>query len=382
MEIKSAAVIGTGFIGTVHVEAIRRVGVNVKGVLSGSSESTFAAVKKLGLSNAYGSLQEICEDPEITVVHVTSPNALHYPQVVALINANKHVVCEKPLALTVLQASELLALAREKEIVHALCFNTRFYPMVHQAKDYVQQGEIGSIRYVNGRYHQDWLLLDTDWNWRLESEKAGDLRAVADIGSHLIDQITFVTGLEIEEVMADLHTLVKKRQRPKLSVQTFQAAGSGEREEITMSSDDAAGVLIRFSNGARGTISISQVSAGEKNRLAWEIDGSTSALSFDAQEPELLRIGHRNRANESLFKDPSLLSESAAPLAFYPGGHVEGFGETFRSLFERVYADIRGDKREGFYPNFVDGVVSLRTTNAIAQSSLNQRWTRVDMEKI
>jgi predicted dehydrogenase len=382
MEIKSAAVIGTGFIGTVHIEAIRRVGVNVKGVLSGSSESTLSAVKKLGLSNAYGSLQEICEDPEITVVHVTSPNALHYSQVVALINANKHVVCEKPLALTVLQASELLALARERKIVHALCFNTRFYPMVHQAKDYVKQGKIGTIRYVNGRYHQDWLLLDSDWNWRLESEKAGDLRAVADIGSHLIDQITFVTGLKIDEVMADLHTLVKKRQRPKLPVQTFQAVGNSAREEITMSSDDAAGVLIRFTNGARGTISISQVSAGEKNRLAWEIDGSTSALSFDAQEPELLRIGHRNRANESLLKDPTHLSERAAPLAFYPAGHVEGFGETFRNLFERVYADIRGDKREGFYPTFVDGVISLRTTNAIAQSSLHQKWTRVDMEKI
>jgi predicted dehydrogenase len=382
MEINSAAVIGTGFIGTVHVEAIRRAGVKVKGVLSSSPESTSAAVAKLGVSQGYGSVEDICNDPDITVVHVTSPNALHVEHVEALIAANKHVVCEKPLALTAAEGRHLLALARKAEVVHALCFNTRFYPMVHEAKNYLQQGLIGEVRYINARYHQDWLLLESDWNWRLESEKAGDLRAVADIGSHLIDQIGFVTGLEVDSVMADLHTLVKTRYRPKGPVQTFTIDTSSEREQVSMRSDDAAGVLLRFTNGARATISISQVSAGEKNTLTWKIGGSTAALSFNSQMPEILNIGHRGQANEVLHKDPAALSKSAAPLAFYPGGHVEGFGETFRGLFERVYADIRGEKFEGTYPTFVDGVRSLQITAAIALSSKNENWTEVTKEKI
>ena len=378
MKIDSVAVIGTGFIGTVHVEAIRRTGKHVKGVLSSSAQSSQRAATKLNVATAYSSMEEICGDDEITVVHVTSPNALHAPHVEKLITAGKHVICEKPLALSASEGQRLLEIANHANVVHATCFNTRFYPMVHEAKSKVSGGAIGTPRYIRGHYHQDWLTLDTDWNWRLDPSEAGDLRAVADIGSHLIDQIGFVSGLEVESVMADLHTLVKIRNRPIGPVQTFTTDNSSIREKIEMNSDDAAGILLRFTNGARGTLSISQVSAGRKNSLTWEISGSSSAIAFESDNPEALWIGHRGSANEVLLKDPGLLSQLAAPTAFYPGGHVEGFGETFRGLFESIYSDIENDNRSGLYPTFESGVKSLQITDAIAQSSKNNRWTKIE----
>ena len=195
MKISSAAVIGTGFIGTVHVESIRRTGVEVKGVLSGSAESTKRGAENLSVKTQYQSVAEIAADKDVTVVHVTSPNALHYPQVKELMTAGKHVICEKPLALSAKEGIELVQLAEKTGLVNATCFNTRFYPMVHEARSLVKSDLIGTPRYVKGHYHQDWLTLDTDWNWRLEAEQAGELRAVADIGSHLIDQIGF--GMDI-----------------------------------------------------------------------------------------------------------------------------------------------------------------------------------------
>jgi predicted dehydrogenase len=378
MNIQTAAVIGTGFIGTVHIEAIRRMGVPVKGALAGSPASTESAKSKLNLAHAYKDVAEIAADKDVTVVHVTSPNALHFDQVTTLLNAGKHVICEKPLALTASEGESLLKLAESKNLVHALCFNTRFYPMVHEARSLVNNGKIGSPTYVNGSYHQDWLLLDTDWNWRLVGEKAGELRAIADIGSHLIDQISFVSGLEVESVLADLHTIVKERKKPTGPVQTFTVDTTAKRETVTMSSDDAAGVLIRYKNGARGTLSISQVSAGRKNNLSWEISGTQSALAYDSVEPEKLWIGHRGTTNEISLKDPTTISSDAAKNAFYPGGHIEGFGETFRAFFERVYADIESSNRKFDYPNFKDGVISLRVTDAIAKSSKTQSWVKVE----
>ena len=374
----TAAVIGTGFIGTVHIEAIRRMGIPVKGVLAGSDSSTGVAQQSLKVPHAYKNLSEISTDSDVTIVHVTSPNALHFTQVSELLRAGKHVICEKPLALTANEGKELLSLAQSRNLVHALCFNTRFYPMVHEARALVQSGAIGIPRYVNGSYHQDWLLLNTDWNWRLEEDKAGGLRAIADIGSHLIDQISFVSGLEVESVLADLHTIVPERKKPTGPVQTFTVDTSSRRENVQMKSDDAAGVLVRYKNGARGTLSISQVSAGRKNNLGWEVSGTTSALAYDSTEPEKLWMGHRGKPNEISLKDPTSISADAAKNAFYPGGHIEGFGETFRALFERVYSDISRNERKVDYPNFEDGVTSLKITEAIAKSSKTQSWVKVD----
>ena len=374
---RASAVIGSGFIGTVHMEAIRRMGCDVKGVLASNSESTARGTQKLKLRHAYSNIEEICADPDIDVVHVTSPNALHFPQVMALLQAKKHVMCEKPLALTASEGEKMLEVAKNMSVKHAVTFNTRFYPMVHEAHARVANGSIGEVRYVKGDYHQDWLLFETDWNWRLIPDEAGKLRAVADIGSHLIDQLSFITNLEVESVFADLHTFIKMRKSPKGPVQTFTQDKSAERVDVPMSSDDAAGILLRYRNGARATLSISQVSAGRKNGPTWEISGSTSALAFDAMNPDALWIGHRGEPNNILYKDPALLSSDAARITFYPGGHIEGFGETFRGLFETFYSDIENGNMAGKYPTFSDGVRSLRVTDAISESSEKESWVSV-----
>ena len=223
--------------------------------------------------------------------------------------------------------------------------------------------------------------MDTDWNWRLVPSEAGGLRAVADIGSHWLDLARFISGTDITEVMADLHTLVRVRRHPAGPVETFATTTEGEElVEEEMSSDDAAGILLRFANGARGMVAVSQVSAGRKNSVSIEVDGSDSALSWFSENPDQLWIGHRGRANEILQRDPSLAAPEAARVIGYPGGHVEGYPDTFRALFAEVYADVArgGPSPDPRYPTFADGHDALLVTEAVARSSREQRWVPVE----
>ncbi len=379
-EIK-AGVIGVGFIGVAHVEALRRLGVDVVGVVGSTPERAQAKADATNLPKVYDSVEALAADPEIDVIHVASPNHAHADQVRAVLDGGKHVVCEKPLALTSEDTADLVARAAASGLVNAVCFNIRFYPNCHQAMAMVAAGEIGTPRLVTGSYLQDWLLLETDWNWRLESEKAGALRAVADIGSHWLDLARFITGANVTEVMAELHTLVPIRRHPAGPVETFAAvAEDAELVEEAMSSDDAAGILLRFDNGARGVVTISQVSAGRKNSVSIEVDGSESALSWFSENPDHLWVGHRGRANEILQRDPSLASPEAARVIGYPGGHVEGYPDTFRALFAEVYADVArgGPSASPTYPTFADGHDALVVTEAVARSSQEQRWVQVE----
>jgi predicted dehydrogenase len=375
----NVGIVGTGFMGVAHTEALRRLGIPIKGIVGSTPERARAKAAEANLPDVYDSLEALLADPEIDAVHITSPNQLHYDQVVAVIESAKHVVCEKPLAVSVEQGSDLLKRAVEAKVIHAVCFNQRYYPMVHQAHSMVGDGELGQFRLVSGGYLQDWLLFDTDWNWRLVAEKGGALRAVADIGSHWFDNVEFVTGARIVEVIADLHTFHTQRNHPVGEVETF-AAQSGQVERVTesISSDDAAGVLIRFDNGARGTCTISQVSAGRKNFLNWEFDCADSAISWNTENPEDLWIGHRGQPNQILKRDPSLLHPIAAATAGYPGGHVEGYPDTFRALFANIYAHIlSGGDGPAHYPTFADGLRSLQVCDAIATSSRERRWVTV-----
>lgn len=379
-EIRSG-VVGVGFIGVAHTEALRRLGVDVVGVVGSTPERAIAKAESANLPRVYESVEALVADPAIDVVHIASPNRVHAEQARAALEAGKHVVCEKPLTLRSDEAAELVALAAGSGLVNAVCFNIRFYPLNHQMAAMVKEGEIGSPMFVTGSYHQDWLLRDTDWNWRLEPEEAGDLRAIADIGSHWLDLARFITGRRIVEVMADLHTFVPVRRRPAGPVETFASVGEdAELIEEEMSSDDAAGILLRFEDGTRGTVSISQTSAGRKNAVSIEVDGSDSALSWYSEHPDHLWIGHRGRPNEILQRDPSLISPEAARVAAYPGGHVEGYPDTFRALFSQVYADVAngGPAANPVYPTFADGLDALQVTEAIARSSREQRWVTVE----
>jgi predicted dehydrogenase len=376
-----AGVVGVGFIGVAHVEALRRLGVDVIGVVGSDPGRAARKAATASLPRVYESLETLLADPAVDVVHIATPNHLHAPQVRAVLDAGKHVVCEKPLALTAADAQDLVARADAAGKVHAVCFNLRFYPLCHQARALVRDGAIGQPRFITGHYLQDWLLLDTDWNWRLVPHEAGQLRAVADIGSHWLDLSRFITGKRIVEVMADLHTFVPVRRHPQGPVETFAAtAPTDDLIEERMTSDDGAGALLRFEDGARGTVSISQVSAGRKNSVSIEVDGSESALAWSSEDPDRMWIGHRGRSNEILHRDPSINAPEVRRIIGYPGGHVEGYPDTFRALFSQVYGDIASGApaAEPTYPTFRDGLDALAVTEAIARSSAERRWVAVE----
>lgn len=379
-----AAVIGTGFIGLVHAEAVRRAGGHLAGVLGSAPERAAAPADRLGVP-AYRDMTELL-DSDVDVVHIATPNHLHAEQAAAVLEAGKHVVCEKPLTTNLADARRLRSVAEERGLVNALCFNLRFYPLIHHARSMVAADAIGAPRLVTGSYLQDWLLYETDWNWRVETALAGQTRAVADIGSHWLDATSWVIGEPIEAVYAQLHTFVPTRIKPSGSRETFSAgagAGTGPTgTPVSIDTDDAAQVLLRYAGGARGAMTVSQVSAGRKNSMSFEVDGSTAALSWASQNPDELWIGHRDRPNEVHHRDPVTLSETAAEITFYPGGHVEGFGETFRGLFERVYQDVAtgSPSAEPAYPTFTDGLRALAVEEAIRISAAQDRW--VDVERI
>ncbi len=375
-----AAVIGTGFIGTVHVEALRRIGVTVHGVLGSTPDRGNVRAQALGVPLAYRSLEALLDDDRVRVVHVTSPNDLHVAQARQLLEAGRHVVCEKPLAMTASESGDLVALAARTGLVNATNFNIRYYPLNQHAHDAVAAGEIGEVRLVTGRYFQDWLLLETDWNWRLQPDRGGALRAVGDIGSHWLDLMTFVTGQRIVAVMADLATFIETRREPTGPVETFATDVSTDTVERAIATEDTATILLRFENGARGAVSISQISPGRKNSLQYEIDGSQAALAWDSEQPDQLWIGHRERANEILLKNPALMGPSGRAATVLPAGHVEGFFDTFAAHFRAVYADVvagASSSRPG-YPTFADGHDEMLVGDAIARSAREGRWVDVD----
>ncbi len=375
-----AAVIGTGFIGTVHVEQLRRIGVAVRGVLGSSPERGRRRAEALGVPRAYGSLDELLDDPSVDVVHVASPNHVHVPQARRILEAGRHVVCEKPLALTAAESAELVALAASTGLVNAVNFNIRFYPLNQHARELVASGALGEVRFVTGHYFQDWLLRDTDWNWRLEPDKGGPLRAVGDIGSHWLDLMTFATGQRIAAVMADLATFVPVRQEPKGPVETFATERSGDTVERRMDTEDVASILLRFEQGARGALSVSQVSPGRKNSLQWEIDGSEAAAAWDSETPDHLWLGHRDRPNEMLQRNPALMGPAAQAAAALPAGHVEGFADTFGALFRAIYADVAAGRssERPLYATFADGHDEMLVGDAIADSARLGRWVEID----
>ena len=370
-----AGVVGTGFIGVVHVDALRRLGIKVTGVVGSSPER--AAAKSI--APVYESYEALLDDPKVDVVHLTTPNNLHYPQVKQALAAGKHVVCEKPLALTSEESAELVTLAEASGLVHCTNFNIRFYPMNQEARARIRTGELGAVWAVHGGYLQDWLAQPTDWNWRLEPDKGGSLRAVGDIGSHWIDLTQWIIGQRVVEVLADLATVIPVRRRPKGEVETFASADDMEREDAPMTSEDAAHILLRFDSGARGSVVLSQVATGRKNSLRYEVDGSGGALAWDGERQEELWLGRRDAPNEVLLRNPGLLHAEAARWTHLPVAHAEGFASTFRELYRAVYADVaRGEPSvEPDYPTFRDGHIENVIADAVAVSSHERRWVEV-----
>ena len=318
-----AAIIGTGFIGTVHLGAIRRLGVEICGVLGSSPDRGAQRAKELGVSRAYASLNELLADDRVDVVHVTSPNHAHYAQVKAVLEAGKNVICEKPLAMTAAQSAEMVEIAKASGKVAAVCYNVRFYPLNQHAHQLVTSNELGDVRFVTGHYHQDWLAKATDWNWRLETDEGGALRSVGDIGTHWVDLTTFITGLKPVSVLADLTTFIKERQKPVGPVETFSTV-AGKTETALIQTDDAAMILIRYDNGAKGVMSTSQINVGRKNALVWDIACAEGSAAWHSETPDHLWLGHRDEPNQILQRDFTLMNQAGNAAASLPPGHVEG----------------------------------------------------------
>jgi predicted dehydrogenase len=373
----SAAVVGTGFIGPVHVEGLRRAGVRVAGVLGSTPEKSRQMAQRLDLPRAYASFDELLADAEVQSVHLATPNRLHFEQASRALRAGKHVMCEKPLAMAPTESAELVRLARQSQRAAGVNYNIRYYPLCIEAAQRVRDGAIGDVYHVAGSYVQDWLLLPTDFNWRVLAEEGGELRAVADIGTHWLDLIQFITGQHIESVFSELKTALPIRRRPRGGVETFSGklTTQQETEPVTVNTDDYGCVLLRFAGGARGVLWVSQVTAGRKNCLRFEIAGAKQALAWNSEAPNELWIGHRDRPNESLIRDPALLGPDARRHADYPGGHNEGFPDTFKQCFRAFYDAIAaGDLDRASYPTFAVGHREIVLCDAILRSAREQRW--------
>lgn len=376
-------VIGVGFIGPAHIEGIRRQGLEVIALAASSQENADVAAKKLLVPKAYGHWEYLVNDPDIDVVHIASPNYLHFQQAKAVLDAGKHVICEKPLAISVEESAALVALASEKKLANAVNYNLRFYPLVQESKARIENGELGEKIYIiQGSYLQDWLLFDKDWNWRLDPDLGGELRAIADIGSHWLDLVTFIVGTRVRSVYADLATFLPKRQKPTQDVATFEGKTTQKTayQPVEITTEDYASLLLTFENGARGVVTISQVSSGRKNRLFYEINGSQSSLIWQSESPNELLIGHRDKPNQLLIKDPSLMKEESRWTAAYPGGHAEGYPDTIKQLQTAFYRYVRAGNfdREPDFPTFRDGHNMLLVEEAILKSAKDNRWVDVE----
>jgi predicted dehydrogenase len=383
----TAVVVGTGFIGPVHVEGLRRAGVQVAGIVGSSPDKSLGTATRLGLPRGYASLEDVLADKSVDVVHLTTPNRFHFDQAAAVLRAGKHVLCEKPLAMNSRETAELVRLAKASGRAAGVCYNIRFYPLCLEAAERVRRGELGDLYHVTGSYAQDWLFHPTDFNWRVQAEDGGELRAVADIGTHWLDLVQFITGRNIEAVCADLHTVIPLRQRPRGGVETFSGKinTATETEPVRITTEDYGCLMLRYQGGGRGVVWVSQVTAGRKNCLRFELAGSRESLAWESERPNELWIGHRDQANEWLIRDPALLSASARRHADYPGGHNEGFPDTFKQLFRAFYDYVAaGDYSAGgdlaapaAFPTFADGHREVLLCEAVLRSAREGRWVEI-----
>jgi predicted dehydrogenase len=379
MKTIKTAILGTGFMGRVHLEAVRRVEGVEAAAISARNE---AAAKKLGTAFSIPTIttdyRDVLRDRSIEAVHICTPNAQHLTMAKEAVEAGKHVLCEKPLTTTAAESEELVVLASKKGARNCVCHNLRYYPMVQQMRRLREAGDLGEILVVQGTYSQDWLLYDTDWNWRVDEKAAGPSRCMADIGSHFFDMAEHVTGLRVTALCADLQTFHKTRKQPKHSVETFanKMMGPGDYIETPVETEDFGAVVFRMGDRTRGSMTASQVSAGRKNGLSIEIYGTRSSVAWNQERPDELWQGHRNTPNSISVKDPSLLLPGARSYADLPGGHSEGYDDTFKQVFRRFYDSIRnGGVAE--YPQFIDGLRQMKILGAVLESNGKRAWVDV-----
>jgi predicted dehydrogenase len=379
-------VVGTGFAASAHLDALRRIPeVEVVAVAGSDATHTAALAARHGIA-AYADHRRLLDEASIDAVHTCTVNALHHDVSLDALTAGKHVLSEKPLAASGDESASLVCAAERAAadgVLSGVCFNYRHYPMVAQLRELVRSGEYGPVHFVHGHYLQDWLLLDSDWNWRVADadESEGGSRAMADIGSHWIDLAEHLTGQAITEVLADVATLHGTRLRPAAQTTTFGTATVEGARRVAVDSEDYGTALLRFANGARGTFTVSQASAGSKNGLRIQLDGAEGALSWEQERPERAWIGRRSAPNLELVRDPAALHPRAARLARLPAGHPEGWFDALRNVFVDFYGAVAcqrsGEPYESDVASFRDGHARVTLVEAIMRSAREGRWVEV-----
>jgi predicted dehydrogenase len=376
--------VGPGFVGAHHIDAVRRLGfVDVVAIAASSEASARKKADAFDVPKAYGSYEALAADPDVHVVHNTTPNYLHVPVILAALAHDKHVVSDKPLAVSSADARRLLDAAHAAGVVHAVTFNYRGNPLVQQARAMIEADEIGDVHFVHGAYLQDWLLQPTDFSWRLEPDKGGASSAMGDIGSHWCDLVQHVTGRRIVEVLADLTTVIGTRMKPATATEAFATAGDDARQPVKIESEDLATILVRFEGGAKGSVSVGQVCAGHKNGLWFEVNGRRASLRWLQERQNELWIGRRDGPNATLLKDPSLVGDAARAYIHLPGGHQEAWADAFCNVMRDVYGHIAAgkkmsDRRPPAFASFEDGYHSACVVDAVLESHRRGAvWTRV-----
>lgn len=378
----NVGIIGTGFIGAAHIEAIRRLGfVDVIALAENNQQLAEQKAKELNIPLAYDSVDKLLANPDIQVVHNCTPNHLHFAINKKVILAGKHVFSEKPLCLTSQEADELTSLAEQQGVTTAVGFVYRNFAMVQQAADMVRDQQIGRVFAVNGHYLQDWMLLETDYNWRVDPKVGGKSRTVADIGSHWCDTVQFVTGKKIKEVFADMSIVYPTRKASK-QVESFVTVNADSSYELKpVETEDYASVLVRFEDGSKGSFTVSQVSAGHKNDLTFDISGSEKSLHWEQETPQYLKIGYRQQANRILCDDPSLINPAVRAYNHFPGGHIEGWPDAFKNMMLAFYAFIAEGKDPqqdtAKFAMFKDGAQIVHIVDAIIESAQQGKWISV-----
>jgi predicted dehydrogenase len=375
----TVGLIGAGYIGPIHLGALARLGgVKVKTVVDVNGELAAKAAAAYNVPNWGTDHREVIKDPEIDVIHNCTPNKYHYQITKEALEAGKQVLSEKPLAMDLKEAKELVDLAEKKRAITGIDFCYRYYPVVQEMSVRVRRGDAGTVRMVSGSYFQDWLSREIDWTWRLLRSESGDSNITADLGSHWFDLIQFVTGLKVREVIGDLATLIPVRRRPTRQVLAFEKVEEVESEEIEVELEDYSSILFRLSNGAPGSFTTSQVCAGRKSDTEFQIYGSDCSYSWNHKEATTLWIGHRDKANEVLIENPTLQDPATAAYASLPAGHPLGYHDAVLNLFRDYYEAVdKGGKGRELRPTFRTGFEEMKILEAILASHKKRSWVEV-----
>ena len=376
----NVGVIGTGYIGGVHIDALSRIGgVKVKTLSDLNKDFAAATAAKFNIPNVCSDYREIIKDPGIDVIHNCTPNKAHFEITREALREGKQVMSEKPLAMTLSEAAELTELAEKKKAVTGVHFCYRYYPVVQEMAMRVRRGDAGDVRLVTGTWFQDWLSKVTDYSWRLDKSEGGESNITADLGSHWFDLIQFVTGQKISKVLGDIETIIPVRKKPIRQVLAFEKVGDVEYEEVNVEVEDYSAVLFRLSGGAPGSFTGSQVCPGRKSDTEFQVYGSEYSMAWNHKWSDKLWIGHRDRPNEELTESPVLQDPVTAKYATLPAGHPVGYYDAVSNLFKDFYSVVSDAEEVNPLgrPTFQTGYDEMKILDAILKSVAKGAWVDV-----